>query len=126
MILAIDWGKKRMGCARGDARARLPEPFGSFVHDDHIFQQIRSTVEAQQVNTIVVGLPRNMSGEETRQSREVRQFVAELKNQLQCPIVLQDETLTSHYTGELRQRFPDADTDSLAATLILGDYLQSI
>ena len=126
MILAIDWGKKRMGCARADARARLPEPFGSFVHDDDIFQQIRSTVKAQQVGIIVVGLPRNMSGEETRQSREVRRFVAELKNQLQCPIVLQDETLTSHYTGELRQRFPHADTDSLAATLILGDYLQSI
>lgn len=125
-ILAIDWGKKRLGCARADTRARLPEPLATLPHTEDMLVRIRNVVDQERVTTVVVGLPRNMDGEETEQSREVRAFVTELENALQCPIVLQDETLTSHYIDDLRQQYPKADTDSLAATRILKDYLQSV
>ncbi len=125
-ILAIDWGKKRVGCARADTHARLPQPLVTLPHTEDIFMRIREIIDEQQVTSVVVGLPRNMEGEETEQSREVRAFVAELEDALQCPVMLQDETLTSRYIDDLRQQYPKADTDSLAATRILKDYLQSV
>lgn len=124
-ILAIDWGKKRLGIARASSEAKIATPLTTTPNQEDVFEQIRRITREENADTIVVGLPRNMSGEETHQSREVREFVAALENALQCSVVLQDETLTSYYITDMQKQYPEADKDSLAATQILKDYLQT-
>lgn len=74
-------------------------------------------------------MPRNLSGEETAQSATIRQFAQELATYTDLPITLQDETLSSRQAEEeLKSRgkpYSKADIDSLAATLILEDYLST-
>lgn len=125
-ILAIDWGKKRLGIARASSGAKIAAPLDTIPNQADVFDRLRRIAREEKADTFVVGLPRNMSGEETHQSREVREFVAALENALQCPVVLQDETLTSYYITDMQNQYPDADKDSLAATQILKDYLQTV
>lgn len=125
-ILAIDWGKKRIGVARADTQAKIPEPAATVPHTEDIHGHLRQMAQEENAATIVVGLPRNLSGEETQQSREVRQFADALQQAVQCDVMLQDETLTSHYIQYLQKQYPDAGTDSLAAVIILEDYLRSV
>lgn len=123
-VLALDVGNSRVGVARASSIARLPEPLTTLVNDDTIFEKIQLLVEEHAAKVVVVGLPRNLSGEDTDQTRIVRQFASKLTG---ASIVFQDEALTSKKAeAELAKRggsFAKGDVDALAATYILEDYL---
>lgn len=125
-ILAIDWGGKRIGTAIGTTTVRLPRPYMQIPNNQDTIAKIVSIIEEEAIGQIVVGLPRNLSGEETPQSAEVRRFAAELEDSVECRVALVDETLSTRAASGLKEQFPKADIDSLAATVILGDYFNSL
>lgn len=126
-ILALDVGGRRIGVARADTVARLPSPLLTLINDDKIFEAIQQLVIDHAANTLVVGLPRNMAGEPTAQTRDIQDFVKQLQDHINIPIYWQDESVTSRKAEqELRQRgkpFTKGDIDALAATYILEDFL---
>ena len=124
-ILAIDWGSRRIGVARAHAQLRLAEPLTTLSNDGSEMDRLRQIVKEEDVETVVVGLPRNLEGEETKQSASIRQFAETLAQDIQCNVVMQDETLSTKTGSSLSSRYPDAGPDSLAATVILQDYLDT-
>ncbi len=124
-ILALDVGEKRIGVAIANTEARLPAPLMTLPHVPSIVSDIQQLISTHDVSMVIVGLPRNMSGEDTAQTAYVRRFVDEL--QLTTPYLYQDEALTSRKAEEeLRARgkpYAKGDVDALAATYILEDYL---
>ena len=124
--LGIDVGARRIGIARVNSVAKIPEPLGTFMNDDTFSQTMSNLIVEHQIDVIVVGLPRNMQGVETPQTNVVREFVDQvIKKVTDLPIIYQDETLTSiaagHHTHESIARF---GLDSLAATEILKDFIK--
>jgi putative Holliday junction resolvase len=127
-LLALDVGDRRVGVAIASSVARLPRPLTTLLHDENTASEIRAIVQRENVATIIVGLPRNMQGEETAQSKKVREFAASLSTQVPMSLEWQDETLST-VEAESRQRAqkqPDVSVDALAATIILEDYLHSL
>jgi putative Holliday junction resolvase len=126
-ILALDVGAARIGMALANTTSRLPRPLGALPNDDSVFGQLRDLCEREAVTHIVVGLPRGMDGQDTRQTSEVRAFGEALARQLVIPLSWQDEAVTSvHAEEELQGRgklYTKADIDALAAVYILEDYL---
>ena len=90
-ILAIDVGLVRIGLALADARSRLPFPAGAIVNDAAVFGSLRNVCEREQIAQLVVGLPRGMSGQDTRQTDAVRAFGEKLARELSLPLAWQDE-----------------------------------
>ena len=128
-VIGLDVGQRRIGVALGDSIGRLAMPLTTVVVDGSEMLALRSLVHEHEVTQLVVGLPRNQSGEETQQSRLVREFVATHLIALGLPIVFQDESVTSVLAeAELRRRkkaFTKADIDAEAAFLILQDFLET-
>lgn len=127
-ILALDVGAKRVGIAVASQTARLAQPLTTLIRDDNLFPALGDVIEAEAINTLVVGLPRGLSGQHTTQTVLIENFVAELRQYfVNVPIYLQDEALTSRKAeAELQSRGKDykrADIDALAATYILEDWL---
>ncbi len=126
-ILALDVGAVRVGVARASSTVRLAEPLTTLANDETIWQRLDQLCEEHAAQQLVVGLPRNLSGEDTAQTTFARAFADELAKHTSLPIRLQDEALTSKKAeDELSQRnkpFSKADVDALAATYILEDYL---
>jgi putative Holliday junction resolvase len=126
-LIALDYGGVRIGVARANLATRLPKPLLTLVNDEQLMNNLRDLAKREKVAAFVVGLPRNLSGEDTEQTRIVRQFADQLAT-LGLPIYLQDETGTSQQAEtELRQRrkpYTKGDIDALAACLILEDYLE--
>lgn len=124
-ILALDVGEKRIGVAIANPVARLARPLTTLSHDANIFTTLEQLITDESVSIVVVGLPRNLSGEDTDQTAYVRQFTEKLRHDM---IRFQDEALTSKKAEmELRQRgkpYDKGDIDALAATYILEDYLR--
>lgn len=126
-ILALDVGQARVGVAIAGNLARLPRPLATLNADEKLLDSIAGLVESEDVSEVVVGLPRNLSGHDTEQTRRTRDFAQQLKTRLSVPVKLQDEALTSKKAqAELRDYKrvrPEITLDSLAAVYILEDYL---
>jgi len=125
--VALDVGGKRIGVATANAVARIAHPLETLDHNETIMQTIQDLVAREQAAMVVIGFPRNLSGQETEQTRTIQDFGAELENHIQVPIHWQDESVTSRKAeAELKQRgkpFAKGDIDALAAAYILEDFL---
>ncbi len=126
-IIALDVGGRRIGVAVAHA-ARLAAPLGVIDQGDGALGKVSELVEREAAKAVVVGLPRGLDGQETKQTADVRQFAERLRQNLPIPVYFVDEAVTSKQAeAELQARghaYTKGDIDALAATLILEDWLQ--
>ena len=125
-ILALDVGEKRIGVAVADTSIRIAIPVTTLNVDGSELSEIARLAAHESTDTIVVGYPRNQSGEPTAQTAYVEAFAAQLTGI--ATVVFQDESLTS-VMAEKRlashnKPYAKADIDAQAATIILQDYIE--
>lgn len=125
-LLALDVGEKRIGVAVANTAVSIAIPFATIEVDGTELKQIALIAVQEKVDTIVVGYPRNQSGEPTGQTRYAEAFAAQLHDIAE--VVFQDESLTS-VAAEQRLKaqkkpYTKADIDAQAASIILQDYLE--
>jgi putative Holliday junction resolvase len=127
-FVALDVGEKRIGVAEADASTRFPRPVGVIDVDGMELDRLRELISEVQPSEIVIGYPRNQSGEPTKQTDYAVAFSKTLEV-FQVPIVFQDESLTSvmaeEYLKKQKKPYTKGDIDSHAAAIILGDFLES-
>lgn len=128
-FLALDIGEKRIGVAVGDSAVRIAMPLDTIEVDGQELEKIARYCIDEDVNTIVIGYPRNQAGEPTAQTAYVEAFAKQLKV-MDYKLVFQDESLTSVLAEQrlkaLGQPYTKADIDAHAAALILQDYLEQL
>lgn len=127
-IVCLDVGEKRIGVAVADTGVKIAVPFETIEVDGNEVAAIAKIVLTENANLIVVGYPRNQSGEATAQTQYVKDFANKLKDLAQ-EIVFQDESLTSVIAEQQlsahNRPFTKADVDAQAAAIILQDYLET-
>ncbi|MBH1956023.1 Holliday junction resolvase RuvX [Candidatus Saccharibacteria bacterium] len=125
-LLSLDVGERRIGVAVADTVIRIPVALETIEVDGSELTAIAKIVTLDNIDTIVVGYPRNQSGEPTAQTTYVLQFAQQLKDM--APVVFQDESLTSVIAEQQlkadKRPYTKGDIDARAATLILQDYLE--
>ena len=125
-FLALDVGEKRIGVAKGDTGVRLAFALETVMVDGSELARIKKMYESERASALVVGYPRNQSGEATKQTAYVEQVVKPLQQE-GYTIIFQDESLTSVLAEQhLKQGgkvYTKADIDAHAARIILQDYL---
>lgn len=95
-LIGLDVGTKRIGVAKADSAVRIAVPYAAIEVDGTEFDKIASLARAWDINSFVIGLPRNAQGQETEQSQYSRRFAAALKQAIpSAKICFQDESLTS-------------------------------
>lgn len=127
--LGLDVGDKRIGVAIVSGGVAIARRLPTLHHDPLIFDELVKLSEENDIEQVVVGLPRNLSGDDTAQTTRVRQFAKRLEQELNIPVVFQDEALTSHHAeaqlATQGDRFEKGEVDALAAQAILTDYLEA-
>ena len=76
-LIALDVGTRRIGVALADSEVKIAIPFTTVeVDDDNSseIEEINEIIVREEINVMVVGLPRNQSGEETAQSEYTKEF----------------------------------------------------
>lgn len=128
-FLALDVGEKRIGVAVGDSGVRIAVPFDTIEVDGNEIERVARLVIDEKVDIVVIGYPRNQSGEATAQTAYVEAFAAKLTD-IAPAIVFQDESLTSVLAEQQLQSYKKpytkADIDAQAAAIILQDYIESL
>jgi len=121
--LGIDYGGARVGIARINSVAQIAQPLTTLSNNENLVAAINDIVEKQEVDLLVVGYPRNLSGQPTAQTAEVLQFVEVLRKSLSINIVLHDETLSTVH-AEQQKIDPKIGLDAYAAADFLEDYVR--
>jgi putative Holliday junction resolvase len=125
--IALDVGEKRIGVAVGESGVRIAVPFETIETDGNEIQRIARLVVDENVDTMVIGYPRNQSGEATAQTAYVEEFAKQLVD-IAPTIVFQDESLTSVMAEQrlksYKKPYTKGDIDALAAAIILQDFME--
>ena len=132
--MGIDYGESRIGIALSDLLKMLASPYDIYVakHTDEDYQYFTDLIKRESVDTLVVGLPYNMQGEEQAIAQKAREFGNKLADISGCKLVLVDERMTSVVAEDiLRQKYRDwrdrkKNLDKYAAMVILQDYLDTL
>lgn len=122
--IGLDWGSVRIGVAVSpDADQVFPRDAILNTSEDQVAAQLQEVCNDIQADTIVIGLPRNMKGQETDMAEHIRTFGAWVQQVTGCDVVYEDERLTSQFAEQKRIMKSQKSTDSLAALAILENYL---
>ena len=129
--LALDIGQVRIGIAISCPFGRIGQPLQVIARSKDPFSRIQDLLREHEVQTIVVGRPLRLSGEEGPAVRAIEGFVARLRRDVSVPIVWQDERLTTAAAERTmialgaRRRTRREHIDQVAAALILQSYLDA-
>ncbi len=130
-VLGIDPGEARIGVAISDPERRMAVPFGTIDvgRPPGELKAVAAIVQADEVSLIVIGLPRELSGNEGPRAAHARAFGDALGVVLTVPIEFQDERLSTveaeralreaGVTGRERRKV----VDQSAAAIILQAWL---
>ena len=129
-ILALDFGRARIGAAISDELQLLAHPLETIPANAALWR-IAEIVREKKVDHVVAGLPKRLDSQIGAAATEVLQFVEKLRAILPCSVVTWDERLT---TAAAHRALRDAGkktrqtrsyVDQVAAQMILQSYLDS-
>lgn len=123
-VLALDYGSARCGCAISDPTGTLATPLAPVLRPATRkgLARLAELVREREAELVVVGLPLTLSGGDSAQTRETREFAERLAERIAVPLELYDE----RFTTRLAQRDPggaSASEHSRAAAHILEGWL---
>ncbi len=127
-ILALDYGSKRIGVAATDEAKTiaLPKPFLSRSEPARLLELVRES----DPELILLGLPKNLSGQETQAAQAVKTFGAWLKEQTGKPVEYVDERFSTREAktlltnDQMKQKDHKFLIDSVSALVLLQAYLR--
>lgn len=133
-ILALDYGKKRTGIAVSDPLKMIATGLAT-IPSHELIPFLRDYLQREEVETVVIGDPKNLDGSPTDATPLVEEAVRILKKQFPAvPLIRVDERLSSRMAGRSiaasglrkKQRQDKGLVDEVSATILLQDYLQTI
>lgn len=129
-VLGVDFGLRSLGIALSDEEGTLARPLRvlSIASVREAPQAVADVADTSDVDTIVVGVPLGLEGEERRQEvRRVERFARALRKLSHKDVFLVDESLTSREAAENSRAAGRDERDpshhAHAAALILQRWL---
>lgn len=132
-LLAIDYGRRRCGIAVTDPMRIIAKGLTT-VPTTGLIDFIRNYISGEPVDAVIVGLPRDVHGRESDSMRYIRPGIGRLSAALpELRVIFFDERFTSVIAHrsmiesgmKKMQRRDKAAVDTMAAAIILNDFLQS-
>jgi len=138
IVVAFDYGRRRIGVACGDTVSRNASPLPAVPADKDgpLWEMVGAVLRDWQPDLAVVGLPYNVDGTDSGQTVAARGFAAEIAKRYRLEVVLVDERYssleaqarlkTARASGLRRRRIEKADVDAAAACVILERWFGEV
>ena len=129
--IGLDLGTKTLGVAISDKTGIIASFYDSFRYDfeEELLEKIKSIIEKEKVDVIVLGLPKNMNGSLGFRAQDTISFGDKLKSFVNKEVVLQDERLTTRVAtdvlvnADVSRKKRKKVIDGVSAVVILQSYL---
>lgn len=131
-IVAIDYGKKRVGIAVSDPCNIIATGLATVLSGE-IFRFLQDYMIRERVDLFVVGYPKQMNNRESESMKYIDPFLTALKRKFPgIPVEMYDERFTSVIAHKAlieggvrkKKRRDKALIDMMSATIILTSYME--
>jgi putative holliday junction resolvase len=130
-ILALDYGRSRIGVAVSDELGLTAQPVAtiSCKPKDAALSEIGRLVVSFNVRRVIIGLPLTLKGDKATSAVEVERFAQQLERYVSVPIGFWDERMTSAlanrllHSAQASTRRDKGRVDRAAAAVLLQSYL---
>jgi putative holliday junction resolvase len=121
-VLALDYGSARCGAAVSDPTGTLATPLEPVLRPGTRkgFARVAALARELGAERVVVGLPLSLSGRDSAQTIEVREFADRLARSISIPVELYDERFTTSLAARVGG---STSLDSRAAATLLDEWL---
>lgn len=140
-VLAIDYGRRRIGLALSDALGLTAQPLAALERTNRRkdLRRLREIVRKYDVQRIVVGHPLRLDGSAGEMAAETARFAVRIEKQLGLSVELVDERLSTweaeqmlaatrasarKQRGKAKFHRRGGEIDPVAAAVILRDFLE--
>lgn len=131
-ILAIDYGRRRIGLAVSDELGITAVPVATLERKNRQedIRRLREIARKYKITLIIVGSPLHLAGHAGEMAKEASRFASRIKKELGLPVELRDERLTSWEAEQTLKenagrKSRKTHLDSIAAAILLRDFLDS-
>src|SRR5262245_66376937 len=102
-ILAIDYGRARIGLAVAELRLGMAQPLETLarVNRNEDMRRLREIVREQSVTLVLVGLPLRLDGSRGEMAEEAERLDGRVRTQAGVAVEMEDESLTSWEAARL-------------------------
>ena len=130
--LGLDLGTKTLGVAVSDKTGLIATSLTILRHDynfDFLIEELKKIIKEKEIETIVLGLPKNMNNTIGERGEMVLSFKEKLEESIHLPVILEDERLTTKVaenlliTADVSRKKRKKVIDKMAANVILQSYL---
>ncbi len=120
--LGLDYGSKRIGIAASDAEGKIAFPRVTVGNNTKFFSTIAEIIKDEQIEHIVIGDTRTMSGHANPVTMSVEKMIEDLAKRFNLPVTRAREAGSSGAVSENAPR-GEKHNDSSAAAFILQRFL---
>lgn len=130
-IIALDYGLKRTGIAVTDPLQIIATGLTT-VDTQGLMDYLKTYIGREEVELVLIGLPKNLDDSDTHATEPVRKFIARLRKTFPAmPVETADERYSSKMASRAmidmgmkkKDRRNKKLVDEIAATIMLQDYL---
>jgi putative Holliday junction resolvase len=131
-LLGIDYGDRRFGLALTDRSGAVALPLDVVEGEEALWRRLTELLSEEEIQQIVLGLPRNMDGTLGPKAKQVLAFKTRLEARLGLSVETWDERLTTVQAERLlrdgglssrdRRR---SRVDMVAAQILLQSYIEA-
>ena len=129
--MGIDFGLKRIGLALTDPLLTFSYPYKTILNDNSLWDNLKSVVEENNVNKIILGFPKKSSRPDKDITKNVLEFKDKLNIKFNMEVILWDESYTSEMAKQIviksvvkkSKRRDKGLIDQNSAAIILQEYL---
>ena len=129
-ILGLDYGDKRIGVSLSDPLRLIASPHTVLKNEgiSKLLKDLKKIINEKTIDTIVIGLPINLKGNDTSQTLKVRRLKSQIET-LNVKIFFEDERLSSSIAKKsmIMQKIKTGHNkntvDKRAASIILQQFL---
>jgi putative Holliday junction resolvase len=131
-ILAIDYGRKRVGLAVTDPLKIIATALDT-IEETKVLEFLKNYCTREEVEAFVIGMPKTLNNDESENAKYVKAFSEKLANILPAiPIHFVDERFTSSMALDSmiaggvkkKDRRVKGNIDKISATIILQSFLE--
>ncbi|MGG3563759.1 Holliday junction resolvase RuvX [Neobacillus rhizosphaerae] len=134
-VLGLDVGSKTVGIALSDEMGWTAQGLKTLKineeKEEFGFEEIGQIIKEYQVDTVVIGFPKNMNGTIGPRGEASQKYANEVESRFAVPTVLWDERLTTMAAervlleADVSRKKRKKVIDKMAAMMILQGYLDS-
>ena len=134
--LGLDLGSKTLGMAISDYTGMIATRLDTLYFEDEdydsLLEPLKKIVTLENVEKIVLGLPKNMDNSIGTRASITLEFKDKLESYLGLEVIMEDERLTSVISNQvlidanMSRKKRKKKVDGVAAVLILQSYLDKI